>query len=145
MKAVAFLFIASVAVTLADPIITKEKYDNSPLKQESRAYIQKMATHTQENVASVHENVASIQGPTQYGGAFPETVYMIGTPYGSSGRYVITDTIYNDLPVYKKPGTTFSLYFRKVGWVIDWNDISEVYADGTVAYWGTKLLGNPHV
>lgn len=62
---------------------------------------------------------------------YPESFLLKGGPYywETNGKYIATDTFYNNYPVYVGPmgkKVVYSVYFRKSGvWVLDYNEVDE--------------------
>lgn len=71
---------------------------------------------------------------------YPSSLYIVGGVYSSrtNGVFTVSDTTYNDRPVYKGGNNdAWSIYYRVSGyaankWVLDFNEVSEEWS-GTVA------------
>ncbi len=91
-----------------------------------------------ERASREYDNMAVVQRANRFSPAFPESFVLVGTNYGSPGRYTITKDLYNNRPVYEIEGTVWKVYFHTKASVV----ISKPPSDNwnTVNYWRGNIL-----
>ena len=85
------------------------------------------------------KNMAAVQGPNPYSPAFPDSFILVGTNYGSPGKYKATGDLYNDRPVYQKEdGGQWKVYYYKSNeWVVTGDKPADYW--NAVNYWRGDL------